>query len=95
MTDPETVTITLATDEESDKIAVPTALLDLLGEGDDPAPSVVADIAMLGLAQQAHGAVHHAHGDPDADLQAAEAFVMDRFEERFGQSYGEMTGHSH
>ena len=91
----ETVSITLSDDDSSDEIEVPRTLLDLLGEGEEPPAAVVADIAMLGLAQQAHGAVHHAHGDPDADLQAAEAFVMDRFEERFGQTYGEMTGHSH
>jgi len=91
----ETVTITLSDDDSSDEIEVPRTLLDLLGEGEEPPAAVVADIAMLGLAQQAHGAVHHAHGDPDADLQAAEEKIMALFEERFGQTYGEMTGHSH
>jgi len=91
----ETVTITLSDDDSSDEIEVPRTLLDLLGEGEEPPAAVVADIALLGLAQQAHGAVHHAHGDPDPDLQAAEEEIMSLFEERFGQTYGEMTGHSH
>ena len=95
MATPETVTITLSDDQDADEIEIPTSLLDLLSEGDEPAPSVVADIAMLGFAQQAHGAVHHAHGEPDDDLVAAEERTMELFEERFGQSYGEMTGHSH
>ncbi|MEF8854173.1 MAG: hypothetical protein V5A24_01555 [Haloarculaceae archaeon] len=90
-----TVSVTLSDDESSDEIEVPETLLDLLGEGEEPPAAVVGDIAMLGLAQQIHGAVHHAQGEPDEDLQAAEEQTMDLFEERFGQTYGEMTGHSH
>ena len=55
----------------------------------------MADISLLGLTQQAHGAVHHARGDPSEELQAAEEQLLERFEERFGQSYAEMTGHDH
>jgi len=94
MTD-ETVTVTLSTEDASEDIEVATALIDALNEGEETAPAVVADIAMLGLAQQAHGAVHHGHGEPDEALQEAEAVTMELFEERFGQTYGEMTGHSH
>ena len=91
----ETLTVELSTDEASDEIAVPTALLDVLGEdGDNPA-QVVGDIAMLGLAQQAHGIVHHGHGDVGEDLEAAESEIMDLFEARFGQTYAEVTGHGH
>jgi hypothetical protein len=50
---------------------------------------------MLSLAQQLHGAVHHGHGEADEALETAESEVMDAFEERFGQSFAEMTGHDH
>jgi hypothetical protein len=95
MAAPETVTLTLSDGDDSEDVKVPTALVDHLTEGDESAADVVADIAMLGLAQQAHGAVHHAQGDPSEELEAAEAQTMERFEERFGQTFGEMTGHSH
>jgi len=50
---------------------------------------------MLGLAQQAHGIVHHSQGEVDDDLQATEELTMELFEKRFGQTYAEVTGHSH
>jgi hypothetical protein len=91
----ETETVTLTTDDAEEEIEVSTALVDALNEGGETVPAVVADIAMLGLAQQAHAVVHHSHGEPDDDLAAAEELTMELFEERFGQSYGEMTGHQH
>ncbi|MHB9286165.1 hypothetical protein ACKVMT_03895 [Halobacteriales archaeon Cl-PHB] len=91
----DTVTVTLEAGDDSDELEVPTALLDMLGEGGDSTPQIVGDIAMLGLAQQAHGVVHHGHGETSPELEAAEEKTMDLFEERFGQSYGEVTGHSH
>ena len=32
---------------------------------------------------------------PDEELRAIEADALERFEERFGVSYAEATGHSH
>jgi hypothetical protein len=94
MTD-ETVSVTLQSGEDSDEIEVPATVAELLAEGDDSVADVVGDLAMLGFAQQAHGIVQHSQGDADGDLQAAEELAMDLFEERFGQSYAEVTGHSH
>jgi hypothetical protein len=91
----ESVTVTIETADASDEIDVPTALIDFLADGDESAATVVGDIAMLGIAQQAHGAVHHGHGEVDDEVAAAESLAMDRFEERFGQSFAEMTGHDH
>jgi hypothetical protein len=91
----DTRTVALSTDDADDEIEVPTALLDVLGEEGDAAPQIVGDVAMLGLAQQAHGIVHHGQGEVSSDLEAAEAAVMDLFEERFGQTYAEVTGHGH
>lgn len=94
MTD-ETVTVTLETAEATDEIDVSATLIDLLSEGDESAPTVVGDLAVLGLAQQAHGVVHHGQGETSEELAAAEELTMELFEERFGQSYAEVTGHSH
>jgi len=91
----DSVTVTISTDDAEDTIEVSTALIDALNEGGESVPAVVGDIAMLGLAQQAHAVVHHSHGEPDEDLVEAEELTMDLFEEHFGQSYGEMTGHQH
>ena len=91
----ETVTVQIETAEDSDELTVPVALVEMFREGGESTPEVVGDIAMLGFAQQIHGAVHHGHGDPSDELEAVEEATLARFEERFGQSFGEMTGHSH
>jgi len=91
----ETATVTLTAGDDSDEIEVPVAIADLLAEGDESVTTVVGDLAMLGFAQQAHGIVHHSQGEVGEDLRAAEELAMDLFEERFGQSYAEVTGHSH
>jgi hypothetical protein len=91
----DTVTVELTAGDESDEIEVPTTLIEVLSEGNESAPEVVGDIAMLGIAQQAHGVVHHGHGEVDEEIEAAESLAMDLFEQRFGRSFGEMTGHDH
>jgi hypothetical protein len=94
MTD-DTVTVSLHCGEETDGIEVPATLVELLSEEDESATAVVGDLAMLGLAQQAHGIVHHSGDEAGDDLVAMEELTMDLFEERFGRSYAEVTGHSH
>ena len=91
----DTVTVHIETDSETDELEVPVALVELLSEEGESVTGVVGDLAMLGLAQQAHGIVHHSQGDVDEDIVAAEEQTMRLFEERFGQSYAEVTGHSH
>jgi hypothetical protein len=84
-----------ASDGTTDDFDVPTALLDRLSEGDEPAAEVVADVAVMAFAGRAHALVHHAEGEADADLEAAEQAILDDFEARFGVTYGEATGHAH
>jgi hypothetical protein len=96
MTNEETVTISLESDDgATDAFEVPTALLDLLAEEGDTAPEVVGDIAMLGFAQRIHGAVAHGEGEPSDELESVESATMDLFEERFGRTFAELTGHDH
>jgi hypothetical protein len=92
----DTVTLTIEADDGTvDELTVPTDLLDMLRESDETPPEIVGDIAMFGLAQRIHGAVHHAQGEPSAEVQEAEEHTLDLFEDRFGATFGELTGHDH
>ncbi len=91
----ETVTVSLETDDASDELEVPNAAIDLLNESDEGAPTVIADLAMLGVAQQLHGIIHHTQEDVGEEVEAAEEKTMELFEQRFGRSFAEMTGHDH
>lgn len=93
---PETVAFTIEGDDGStDEVAVPAALLEMLAEGEEPPAEIIGDLALFSCAQRVHAAVHHAQGEPDEDLAAAEEETMALFEERFGASFAELTGHSH
>lgn len=91
----ETVTISLTTEDTTEDVAVSRAMIELLREDDETAPEVIGDMAVLSLAQQAHGIVHHSDGEVPEQIAAAEAHTMALFEDRFGQSYAEMIGHDH
>ena len=91
----ETVTVTLESDDKHDELELPVAAVELLDENDGGAPAVVGDLAILGIAQQLHGAIHHAEGEVGPEIEEAEQKTMDVFEERFGRSFAEMTGHDH
>jgi len=92
----DTVTLTIEADDGTvDELTVPTDLLAMLREEDETASEIVGDIAMFGLAQRIHGAVHHAQGEPSSEVQEAEEHTLDLFEDRFGATFGELTGHDH
>jgi len=91
----ETVTLTIEGEGDEDELTVPSDLLDLLRESDETDPAVVGDIAMFGLAQRIHGAVAHGEGEPDQQIQDLETLTLELFEERFGASFAELTGHDH
>lgn len=93
--DVETTTFQIVTEDgESDDVTLPAGLVDLLSEGDQTDPETVGDIALLSFASRAHHLVHHGEGADEA-LEAQEARVMELFEERFGVTYAEATGHHH
>ena len=91
----ETVTVTIETDDESDELEIPVDAIDLLNEGEEGVPTVLGDLALLGVAQQIHGIIHHTQEDVGEDIEAAEEKTMELFEERFGQSFADMVGHDH
>jgi hypothetical protein len=91
----DTYTVHIEVGDSTDEFELPVDALDMLAEDGETPADVLGDLGLLSLAQQLHGAVHHGHGEADDALEAAEADVMDAFEERFGQSFAEMTGHDH
>jgi len=92
----ESVTFSVDGPNGSDEVEVPAGLLSLLAEEDDESMAqVVADIALMGFANRAHTLAHHGEDEASDELEAIEDATLDAFEERFGVSYGEATGHSH
>jgi len=91
----ETVTLTVEGEETADELTVPSSLLDMLREGGQSDPEVVGDLVLMGMAQRTHGAVAHAQGEPDQAMVELDNLTMELFEERFGASFAELTGHNH
>lgn len=91
----DTVSVTLEAADGSDDLTVPVSIVEMLSEEGETVPEVIGDLAMLGLAQQAHGVVHHSRGEVSDEVLAAEDLTMELFEERFGETYAEITGHDH
>jgi hypothetical protein len=91
----ETVTLSIEGDAETDQVTLPVGMLDLLRETDESDAEVVGDLALFSCAQRIHATVHHAEGGDTERYRAIEERTMALFEERFGASYGELTGHDH
>ncbi|GAA0285141.1 DUF7545 family protein [Halobacterium noricense] len=83
-------------DGDTNEVTIPARLVEIFSEEDDESEAqVVGDIALMAFAQRAHALVHHGQGEPTEELQNVEEAVLDQFEERFGQTYAEATGHQH
>jgi hypothetical protein len=95
MANTDSVTLSIQADDDSDEVTLPDGLLEMLAEGDETAPEVVGDLALFGCAQRIHATVHHSEGEVDPELLDIEETTMDLFEQRFGVTYGEATGHQH
>jgi hypothetical protein len=89
------ITVTVETDDSTDEITLPAALVERFSEGDEPTATVVADVLQIAFSQRAHALVHHSQGDASDEDEAIEEHALELFEERFGQTFAEATGHSH
>lgn len=94
MVDTETYTVE-SPDGDVSEFELPDGLVDVLAEQGEEKSVVVADIALMGFAQRAHAMVHHGHGDASGDIEAMAEKAEELFEERFGVSFAEATGHDH
>jgi len=91
----ETVTLSIEGEAAADEVTLPVEMLDLLREADESDAEVVGDLALFSCAQRIHATVHHAEGGDTERYRAIEERTMALFEERFGATYGELTGHDH
>jgi len=92
----ETLTVSLDIDGEADDVDLPARLVDLFREEESETDAeIVGDMVVMAFAERAHAIVHHGQGGEDEDLESIESATMDLFEERFGMTYGEATGHAH
>ena len=91
----ETITFSIEVDDgDTETVTVPAGLVEMVAEGGQTPTETLGDVALLSFASRAHHIVHHGEGS-DEELEAQEARVMDLFEERFGVTFGEATGHQH
>lgn len=91
----ETVTMRIEGDDEADEVTLPSEMLDLMREDEETDPEIVGDLALFSCAQRIHATVHHAEGGDTERYRDIEETTMDLFEDRFGATYGELTGHDH
>ena len=91
----DTVTLTIEGKTADDELTVPSELVDMLREDDQSDPEVVGDLVLMGMAQRTHGAVAHAEGEADRAMVELDELTMELFEDRFGASFAELTGHNH
>jgi hypothetical protein len=91
----DTVTLRIEGEDDTDEVTLPTDMLDLMREADESNAEIVGDLALFSCAQRIHATVHHAEGGDTERYQEIEAQTMELFEDRFGASYAELTGHDH
>ena len=96
MADTETYTIE-GPDGDADSVELPAGLVDVLAEQGEEPTTVVADITLLSFVQRSHAIVHHNEGEGEVptDLREMNETAEELFEERFGVSFAEATGHDH
>lgn len=91
----ESTTIEIAVDDTTAELSLPDGVIEMFtGEGQEPADAV-ADLLTMAYTERLHGAVAHSAEEPSDALAAIEANMRDRFEERFGATFAEVTGHQH
>ena len=91
----EDVTVTIEADGETADVDLPVGLLSRLTEPDETHADAVGSIVLMSFVGRAHALAHHSEGETDEELEEIEDTMLERFEERFGVTYAEATGHSH
>ena len=92
----DTIRLSVETETDGDELELPAEILELYREDPEETDAQIAsDMLMMAFSERAHALAHHSEGEESEDIQAIEADMMELFEDRFGVSYAEATGHSH
>lgn len=94
MTETRTVTITDDAGTE-ERIELPAELVDLIVPPELEMAEGIGDLIVFSCAQRIHAVRHHSEEEHEADLDDVETAIMDQFEDRFGATFGDVTGHQH
>lgn len=96
MVETETETYTIeGPDGDTDDVELPAGLVDVLSEQGESSATVAGDVTMMGFVQRAHAIVHHSEDEVPSDLEEIGDAAEELFEERFGVTFAEATGHQH
>ena len=92
----DTIRLTVETETDADELELPAEILELYREDPEETDAQIAsDMLVMAFSERAHALAHHSEGEESEDIQAIESDMMELFEDRFGVSYAEATGHSH
>ncbi len=92
----DTIQVSVETETDADQLELPTEILELYRESPEETDAQIAsDMLMMAFTERAHALAHHGEGEEMPEIEAIEGDMMELFEERFGVSYAEATGHSH
>lgn len=92
----DTIQVSLETETDADELELPTEILELYRESPEETDAQIAsDMLVMAFTERAHALAHHGEGEDMAEIQSIESDMMELFEDRFGVSYAEATGHSH
>lgn len=91
----ETTDVRIAVEGSEETIALPADVLTFFGGGEQPAAETVGDLLIVDCTHRLHGYVHHGDEAADPSIEEAERAMRELFEERFGSSFAEVTGHAH
>ncbi|MBS3761282.1 DUF7545 family protein [Halodesulfurarchaeum sp.] len=92
----DTIRVSVETDTAADEFELPTEILELYREEPDETDAQIAsDMLLMAFTERAHALAHHSEGEDMDEIEAIESDMMEIFEDRFGVSYADATGHSH
>jgi hypothetical protein len=92
----DTIRVAVETETDGDELELPESLVDLYREDPEETDAqIAADMLVMAFSERAHALAHHGEGEGLENIEAIEGEMLDLFEDRFGVTYAEATGHSH
>ncbi len=92
----DTIPVTVETDQAANELELPAEILELYREdADETNAQIAGDMLVMAFTERAHALAHHSEGEDMGEIADIESDMLEVFEDRFGVSYAEATGHSH